>query len=146
MIQYSILENGEIKETFNSIEELINHSQKNTPIYKEVIEYLNQKCMTKFKHTTKATQRYINARLKEGYTLEDFKKVIDIKEREWSNTSMNIYLRPETLFSPKFESYINQREVKSNGKFKPNEFSKYITEAKPRELTEEERIKAGELL
>ena len=50
----------------------------------------------------------INARFNEGYTKEDFIKVIDIKTNEWLKTKMEQYLRPETLFSNKFEGYLNQ--------------------------------------
>jgi len=34
--------------------------------------------------------------------------VIDTKVQEWANTDMSKYLRPPTLFSPKFEAYLNQ--------------------------------------
>lgn len=82
------------------------NSKKN--LYEEIIGYLNIKCKKNYKHTTGKTQRCINARLKEGYTLEDFKKVIDKKYKEWSGCSMKIYLRPETLFGGKFDRYLNQ--------------------------------------
>lgn len=76
---------------------------------KEIVSYLNEKTGSNFKHSTKDTQKHINARLKEGYTVEDFKKVIDIKVREWlSDTKMSQYLRPATLFGTKFENYLNQ--------------------------------------
>lgn len=75
--------------------------------YKEIIEYLNQRTGKKYKHTSKATQRHINARITEGFSLEDFKRVIDWKVKEWMETEMEQYLRPETLFGPKFESYLN---------------------------------------
>lgn len=146
MIQFSIIENGTIKETFDTIEELIEGYEQPNSIHKEVIKYLNVKCSTKFRHTSKATQRTINARTKEGYTLEDFKKVIDTKSTEWLETYMEIYLRPETLFGTKFESYLNQKGITRNGKFRTNEFSSFITEKKSRELTEEERATASELL
>lgn len=76
---------------------------------KEIIDYLNQKANTHYKPTTKKTQTLIKARIKEGFTVNDFKKVIDIKTAEWLNTDMSKFLRPETLFSPKFESYLNQK-------------------------------------
>lgn len=77
--------------------------------FKEIVSYLNEKTKKNFKHSTKDTQKHINARLKEGYTVEDFKKVIDIKCREWlSDTKMSQYLRPATLFGTNFESYLNQ--------------------------------------
>lgn len=77
-------------------------------IYSAVVNYLNEKAGTKYKPTTKATQRLINARLNEGFTEADFKTVIDKKVAEWRGTDMAKYLRPETLFGTKFEAYLNQ--------------------------------------
>lgn len=79
---------------------------------KEIIDYLNLKANTHYRHTIKKTQTLINARFNENFTLEDFKKVIDNKVNEWKNTDMEKYLRPETLFGTKFESYLNQKEKK----------------------------------
>ena len=84
---------------------------------KEIISYLNQKARTNYKPTTKATQKHINARLNEGYTVEDFKKVIDTKCSEWLNTDYSKYLRPETLFGNKFESYLNTSAAVQNNIF-----------------------------
>ncbi|MEK4030840.1 conserved phage C-terminal domain-containing protein [Pseudobacillus sp. FSL P4-0506] len=84
--------------------------------FSDIVDYLNEKAGTNFKSTTQKTQSLIKARFKEGFTLNDFKKVIDIKTAEWlNNKEMNRYLRPETLFGPKFESYLNQKAVKGNG-------------------------------
>src|SRR5699024_2177577 len=82
--------------------------------YKEIIDYLNEKTGRKYKHTAKVNQRVIKARMNEGYTLEDFKTVIDKKSDEWNDdVKMKEYLRPETLFSTKFDRYLNE-EIKSN--------------------------------
>ena len=81
--------------------------------YKEIIEYLNDKSNKQYKHTTKKTQSLIKSRFNEGFNLEDFKSVIDTKSKEWMNTDMEKYLRPETLFGTKFESYLNQSVEKS---------------------------------
>ena len=62
-----------------------------------------------YRHSTKKTKDLIKARFNEGFTLEDFKIVIDKKCVEWMNTDMQKYLRPETLFGTKFESYLNQQ-------------------------------------
>lgn len=85
--------------------------------YKKIIDYLNNKAEKKYRHTTKKTKELIKARYNEGFELEDFKHVIDIKTKEWKNTNMDTYLRPETLFGTKFEGYLNQKEVanKING-------------------------------
>ena len=90
-----------------------------------------------FKASTKTTQRHISARLEEGYSLEDFKNVIDKKVREWQGTEMDQYLRPETLFGTKFEGYLNQsdkpvpsrQKSKSTNKFHNFEQREYDYEA-----------------
>lgn len=84
----------------------------NNNIYSLVIDYLNRKASTNYRATTKNTQSFINARLKEGYTVEDFKKVIDSKSKEWLNTDFEKYLRPATLFGTKFENYLNEANKK----------------------------------
>lgn len=80
-------------------------------VYEEIIEYLNEKTGSHFKPTSKSTQRLINGRLSENYTIEDFKYVIDVKTNEWKdNTKMSKYLTPDTLFNAsKFEKYRNQQ-------------------------------------
>jgi uncharacterized phage protein (TIGR02220 family) len=85
--------------------------------YAEIIDYLNLKASAKYKHGISKTQELIQARFNQGFTLEDFKTVIDKKCNEWLDTEQAKYLRPETLFGTKFESYLNQI-VKggSNGK------------------------------
>src|SRR5690625_439819 len=75
----------------------------------EIVTYLNDMANRNYRHTTRKTQSLIRARMNEGFTVDDFKRVIDIKTDEWLNDSkMNKYLRPETLFGTKFESYLNQ--------------------------------------
>ena len=69
---------------------------------------MNEKADTKFKSDSSSTQRFIKARFADGFTLEDFKKVIDVMCGKWkSNEKMKQYLRPQTLFGTKFESYLN---------------------------------------
>lgn len=70
---------------------------------------------TRYRHGSDINKKYINARLNEGYTVDDFYEVIDKKYDEWQGTEMEKYLRPETLFGNKFESYLNQNIVKSKG-------------------------------
>ena len=80
--------------------------------FKEIIEYLNNRSGKNYRYTTKATQTHIRARFEEGFSLEDFKRVIDWKTSEWlGNDKMDRYLRPETLFGTKFESYLNESPV-----------------------------------
>ncbi len=92
-------------------------SKSNIELHKQVIEYLNDKTNKKFTIKNKQTIRFINARLKEGFNIDDFKKVIDVKSEKWLNSSMEDYLRPQTLFSAKMEGYLNEK----NNKKKPNE-------------------------
>ena len=75
--------------------------------YISIVEYLNQRVGANYRASTKKTQSLIHARLKEGFTLEDFQTVIDKKAKEWLTTEYEQYLRPETLFGNKFESYLN---------------------------------------
>ncbi|MGV3196772.1 conserved phage C-terminal domain-containing protein, partial [Staphylococcus rostri] len=84
--------------------------------YKQIIEHLNRKTGKKFSHKSKANQKLIKARFNEGYTLDDFIKVIDNKVAEWSNVEhMKQYLQPSTLFSNKFDKYLNQEAVEQQG-------------------------------
>lgn len=77
--------------------------------YAEITDYLNEKAGSQFRSSTKKTQSLIKARFNEGFKIDDFKRVIDIKTNEWlNNKDMSKYLRPETLFGTKFESYLNQ--------------------------------------
>ena len=92
----------------SSIDELKKVSPKNYPLYIP-IQYLNQETGHTYKFIATHT-KFIQARYKDGYTLEDFKKVIDTKVSQWKNNSqMAQYLRPKTLFSPSnFDSYLNE--------------------------------------
>lgn len=81
----------------------------------EIIEYLNLKASKNFKATTATTKRLINERITEGYTIEDFKRVIDNKVKQWiHDPNMNKYLQPNTLFNlNKFEGYLNENITSS---------------------------------
>jgi uncharacterized phage protein (TIGR02220 family) len=84
---------------------------------KEIVEHLNQVCRTNYKHTSAKTKTLVNARLKDGFTIDNFRKVHITKYAEWYGTDMQKYLRPETLYGTKFESYLNQ-ELTINDKYK----------------------------
>lgn len=84
---------------------------KDIDLIKYIVEYLNQTCGTKYRYSTVNTQKHIRARLNDKYAFEDFKTVIDKKAKEWKGTSMEKFLRPDTLFGTKFESYLNQNIV-----------------------------------
>ena len=84
------------------------------------IVYLNQVANKRYKFVDK-TKRLLLARFKEGYTLEDFKQVIDIKTAEWKDSpEFSKYLRPETLFGSKFDGYLNQKPKTIKGKSEDN--------------------------
>ena len=75
----------------------------------DVVLYLNKKANTNFRTGIKKTNALIEARKKEGFTLEDFKAVIDKKSSQWlKDKKMCAFLRPETLFGSKFEGYLNE--------------------------------------
>ena len=107
LTQYSIDKNRIDK---ISIDKNIYSRDVNVVEKKEIIDYLNLKLGTKYKYTTIITNQKIEARFKEGFTVEDFKKVIDKKTRDWLGTKYEKYLRPETLFGTKFEGYLNEKE------------------------------------
>lgn len=88
-----------------------NAGQMPDPIpYREIIEHLNQNTGKAFKHTAAGHKKLIKARWNEGYRLEDFKKVIEVKSADWLNDSkMDQYLQPSTLFASKFDQYLNQQ-------------------------------------
>ncbi|WP_282002346.1 conserved phage C-terminal domain-containing protein [Veillonella denticariosi] len=89
----------------------VSHDDVDKP-YIEIIEYLNMKTGSKFKPTTKPYIQAIRSRLKEGYTVDDFKTVIDKKCREWKGTKLEKYLTPKTLFAPShFDTYLNSNEI-----------------------------------
>ena len=79
--------------------------------YKKIIDYLNEKANTHFKHNTSETKRLIRARWNQGFDLSAFQYVIDIKCSQWlCDGKMVSYLRPITLFNTKFESYLNESQ------------------------------------
>ena len=76
----------------------------------EIVSYLNEKTGKQYRVSTRNTKTSIHARIAEGFTVEDFKTVIDNKCADWlGDEKMEKYLRPETLFGPKFEDYLNSK-------------------------------------
>lgn len=103
----------------------------NSNIYEDIILYLNNKINSKYRSNTKTTKEKINARLREGFTYDDFVSVIDKKYDEWNGTEFEKYLCPETLFGTKFEKYLNQKEsynTKEQNKVKPNAMNEVLKE------------------
>ena len=83
--------------------------QKINQIINTVIEILNIETDKKFSPDTKLTRKLIQDRLNDGYSLEDFKRVIEKKCDAWkSDPVMESYLKPSILFGPKFDEYLNE--------------------------------------
>lgn len=94
--------------TETTTEDILSGKPDHIP-YQEIMSYFNQQAGTSYRASSKATQRLISARTNEGFTVDDFKKVIDIKVANWKDDpKMSKYLRPATLFGTKFESYLNE--------------------------------------
>ncbi|HGQ1206227.1 TPA: conserved phage C-terminal domain-containing protein [Streptococcus pneumoniae] len=108
---------GSVENTLSEVQKVHTIKTENTKtennnnkllICKEVISYLNLKAKKNFKVDTASHQKFIKARLKEGYVLEDFKKVVDIMVAKWKSTEYEQYLQPQTLFGNKMDNYLNQ--------------------------------------
>ena len=108
---------GSVENTLSEVQKVHTIKTENTKtennnnklsICKEVISYLNLKAKKNFKVDTASHQKFIKARLKEGYTLEDFKKVVDVMVAKWKGTEYEQYLQPQTLFGNKMDNYLNQ--------------------------------------
>ena len=79
----------------------------------EIVDYLNEKANTSYRPSAEYAKTHIRARLREGFTIDDFKTVIDGRVKAWANNpKMSEYLRPQTLFGTKFESYLNASKAK----------------------------------
>ena len=102
-------------------------SKKKVYPYSEIVEYLNEKAEKRYQANTKDTQKYIKARIDEGFTVDDFKTVIDKKVVAWKGDPiMDDYLRPQTLFGTKFESYLNERPAEQKRQpAKQNSFNNF---------------------
>lgn len=93
-------------------------NEKDEIPYKLIIDLLNKVAGTRYRYTTEKTKKDIKARWNEGFRFEDFKHVILVKTEEWLNDpAMNKFLRPQTLFGTKFESYLNQKGGATHGGF-----------------------------
>lgn len=112
-IRQRLFNNGQESKPIKA-KEVNSTPNNNLKVHTLVINYLNKKTSSNYKLSTKSTQNFINARIREGYTTEDFKKVIDDKSKEWLGTEWEKYLRPSTLFSNKFENYLVQATKKNN--------------------------------
>ena len=90
---------------------------------KVIVEYLNDKIGAHYKPNGKKMKELIRARMNEGYTVEDFKTVIDKKFKSWGNDpKMSLYLRPSTLFGTPFGEYLNEYQAESPEQSGNNKF------------------------
>jgi uncharacterized phage protein (TIGR02220 family) len=80
-------------------------------VYEDIINFLNQATGKNYKTTSVINRKFITQRLNDGFSIEDFKQVISVKSTNWLGSKMEQFLRPETLFSNKFESYLNENIV-----------------------------------
>lgn len=92
-----------------------------------IINYLNSKVGVMYKASNTKTINLVKARLKDGFTIEDFKTVIDKKVKAWKGTIFEQYLTPFTLFGEKFEVYLNQKIVKSDESKNNNSYGNKIS-------------------
>lgn len=108
---------GSVENTLSEVQKVHTIKTENTKtennnnkllICTEVISYLNLTAKKNFKVDTASHQKFIKARLKEGYVFEDFKKVVDIMVAKWKGTEYEQYLQPQTLFGNKMDNYLNQ--------------------------------------
>ena len=107
--------NTSLNNTSNNTKDIMSGKPDNVP-YEEIIEYLNQKSESNYRSKTASTRKHIKARFNEGFTIDDFKTVIDKKTKEWKgDEKWGRFLRPETLFGTKFEGYLNQKEKNQRG-------------------------------
>lgn len=92
-----------------------------------IINYLNSKVGVMYKASNTKTINLVKARLKDGFTIEDFKTVIDKKVKAWKGTIFEQYLTPFTLFGEKFEVYLNQKIVKADESKNNNSYGNKIS-------------------
>jgi uncharacterized phage protein (TIGR02220 family) len=101
---------------------------ENEDVRQQIIDYLNDKTGKRYRPTNQKTIKFIDARIKEGYNYNDFRQVIDNKSKVWLGTSREIYLRPETLFGNRFDSYLNEKP-KNPELFLHQKISNHVTKA-----------------
>ena len=108
---------GDMHQVHNTVHNNVHTTEESKKVknkeIKDIVLFLNKRTGKNYRPESNKTVRLINARINEGFKKEDFYTVIDKKCGEWMGTKMEQYLRPETLFGTKFESYLNQRQTLS---------------------------------
>ena len=90
----------------------------------EILQYLNELAGKRFK-PIKSNLTPIAARLKDGYTVQELKEIVQVKTLDWKNNeTMNQHLCPTTLFRPgNTDKYLNYiLSIKEN----PKQYAKYF--------------------
>lgn len=82
-------------------------------VCEQAVGRLNSLAGTAYRPQAKLCRQLVKKRMEEGFVLKDFIQVVDNKYADWGTLAkggkdMRRYLRPETLFSEKFEGYLNQ--------------------------------------
>ena len=124
-------------------ESKVNKSKEDKDIvpYSEIVNYFNSVLDTNYRSSSAKTKSLIKARWNEGFRLDDFKVVIDKKTAEWmGDKKCEKWLRPYTLFSNKFENYLNQLSDDSSDD-EDKMMEKYLEDDLV--LTDEEREELG---
>lgn len=108
-----------------------NNIYLNNKIYSRVIDFLNEKTGKSYSDKSAQTRKLIDTRIKDGFTAEDFERVITNMASRWlGDEKMEQYLRPQTLFGTKFESYLNTKPKKGGAKFTEREYTQEDFESK----------------
>lgn len=110
-------ENDKQNDNDNENDNEVSYHDTSNDTFATVVDYLNMKLGSNYRASSKNTRKHIKARLAEGFTIADFQTVIDKQYDKWVNTEWEQYLRPETLFGTKFESYLNapkKQNIKNN--------------------------------
>jgi len=87
-----------------------------------ILDDLNKRLSLKrgFKGSAESTKKLIQARMYEGYSIEDFITVNQKKVKQWlDDPEMSKFLRPETLYGNKFEGYLNEVSMNKVNTIKP---------------------------
>ena len=120
-VSKDVANSGEVKQSLPPNPYPNPYPNPNNYIVTEIVDYLNEKTKSHYQAKGK-TMELINGRGNDGFTVDDFKKVIDKKVKEWTGTPYEKFIRPSTLFAPgHFEEYLNQPERVSTSK--PNTFT-----------------------
>lgn len=122
------------------------NGKNHTYLYAEIIQDFNTITNSNYKTdpVTKDIASLIDSRIDDGFTLEDFKTVHRNKLASWgSDPKWRKFLRPHTLYTAKFQAYLNEQVSlsdqgrisrtleKSQGAFKRFLEKEVITDVEP---------------